>query len=483
MEFGYDVPSMADSPSLPPVAPSSGFAQDESALEAWRVRALNVVLVVACIVAGPAALMTSLALARSQHPVVAAVYAVLYGALVCLTLLRRLPVPVRAWGMLAFGYAAGTLSLVLVGSVHYVMVLPVFALVLIGERSGWIATALSLAVFMTVSVAVPVTVQSALFTSRAFGSRWLAGGLTMAMLLVVTMTLLTKFHRLQVATLLAERKAAADLVAARARLEEQNRTLEERVSLRTAELREASRQAEAAKDVAEEANRAKSIFLANMSHELRTPLNAIIGYSEMLEEDARDAGQEKLVPDLEKVQRAGRHLLGLISDVLDLSKVEAGKVTLALETFDLEKLMAETAATAEPLMAKNRNTMKVECEPGLERVHADPTRLRQCVLNLLSNAAKFTSDGAVTVHAGRRGSFVRISVADTGIGITPEQLTRLFEPFSQADQSTSKKYGGTGLGLALSRRFSRMMGGDLTVESTPGRGSTFTIEIPAQGTV
>lgn len=469
---------MPDSPSLAPATDPSAFGEDDSTLTAWRARALNAVLIVACVAAGPAAALTSLALAKASHLVVAGVYASLYAGLVCLTVLRRLPSAVRAWGMLCFGYMAGCLGLALAGSAHYLMILPVFALVLVGERSGWIATATSIAVFVIVTAVVPLTVQSPIFGSSAFGSRWLVGGSTVAMLLIVTMTLLTRFHRLQVRTLHAERKAAQDLAQAQARLEEHNRTLEERVSLRTAELQEAILQAKTAKEVAEEANRAKSTFLANMSHELRTPLNAIIGYSEMVAEDARDVGQEQLVPDLEKVQQAGRHLLGLISDILDLSKVEAGKMALVLETFDLEGLIAEAESTARPLMAKNRNTSKVECAPGLGAIHADSTKLRQCILNLLSNAAKFTSDGVVTLRASRQGSRILIAVSDTGIGMTPEQLGRLFEPFTQADQSTSKKYGGTGLGLALSRRFSRMMGGDLTVESTLGKGSTFTIEIP-----
>ena len=229
-----------------------------------------------------------------------------------------------------------------------------------------------------------------------------------------------------------------------------------------------------------EASQHKSQFLANMSHELRTPLNAIIGVSEMLREDAESLNQD--LEPLDRVLGAARHLLALINDILDLSKIEAGRMELQLETFALAPLIADVVKTIEPLAAKNANQVTVHCDPAIGTLHADQMRLRQALLNLLSNANKFTDHGTITVDA-RQGQedghdWVTIAVADTGIGMTTEQMGKLFQEFSQADASTTRKYGGTGLGLAISKRFCQMMGGDITVESTPGRGSTFTIRLP-----
>jgi signal transduction histidine kinase/DNA-binding response OmpR family regulator/putative methionine-R-sulfoxide reductase with GAF domain len=229
-----------------------------------------------------------------------------------------------------------------------------------------------------------------------------------------------------------------------------------------------------------EASQHKSQFLANMSHELRTPLNAIIGVSEMLREDA-EATKQDLEP-LDRVLGAGRHLLALINDILDLSKIEAGRMELQLETFPLAPLIADVVKTIEPLAAKNANQVAVKCDGAIETLRGDQMRLRQALLNLMSNANKFTERGTITVDArqaqedGRE--WIKIAVTDTGIGMTAEQMGKLFQEFSQADASTTRKYGGTGLGLAISKRFCQMMGGDITVESEPGRGSTFTIRLP-----
>jgi PAS domain S-box-containing protein len=229
---------------------------------------------------------------------------------------------------------------------------------------------------------------------------------------------------------------------------------------------------------AEDANAAKSRFLASMSHELRTPLNAILGYSEMMQEDAEEAGHSALIPDLQRVQAAGRHLLNLINEVLDLSKIEAGKMELYLETVDIGKLMNDVATTVEPLVQRNTNRLEVihRNQPGT--ILTDATRVRQVLLNLLSNASKFTDKGVVTLESERTGDSMIFRVRDTGVGMTPEQLGRLFEAFTQAEASTSSKYGGTGLGLALSRKFCQLMGGDVTVTSEVDKGSCFTATIP-----
>ncbi|MBC8138440.1 MAG: response regulator [Fibrella sp.] len=233
-----------------------------------------------------------------------------------------------------------------------------------------------------------------------------------------------------------------------------------------------------AKEDAEIASRTKSQFLANMSHELRTPLNAIIGYSEMLQEDAEADGQEDAASDLLKIKSAGKHLLALINDILDLSKIEAGKMELYLEDFDLAEMANEVAGLAQTLVSKRNNTLLVECDEKIGPMHGDLTKIRQSLFNLLSNAAKFTENGTVTLRILHRGENILFHVVDTGIGMNEEQQGRLFEAFSQADASTTRKYGGTGLGLAITRRFARMMGGDVTLQSAPGEGSTFTLSLP-----
>jgi len=229
-----------------------------------------------------------------------------------------------------------------------------------------------------------------------------------------------------------------------------------------------------------EASQHKSQFLANMSHELRTPLNAIIGVSEMLREDAESAKQD--TEPLDRVLGAGRHLLALINDILDLSKIEAGRMELHLESFAVAPLISDVVKTIEPLAAKNSNQVAVHCDGDIGTMRADQMRLRQALLNLMSNANKFTERGTITIDARHRqengGDWISLAVTDTGIGMTPEQMGKLFQEFSQASSSTASKYGGTGLGLVISRRFCQMMGGDITVESEVGRGSTFTVRLP-----
>ena len=241
---------------------------------------------------------------------------------------------------------------------------------------------------------------------------------------------------------------------------------------------------EKARIEAEEANKAKSSFLANMSHELRTPMNAIIGYSEILIEECEEMEPEEIEQDLEKILSSGKHLLGLINDVLDLSKIEAGKMTLYFESISLRRLINEVVVTSSPLAEKNSNNLEVDLSdiPEDDQINTDITKLKQIILNLVSNACKFTDQGAVTISSSFSlcdgNQFLNISVSDSGIGMTKEQLGRLFQDFSQADVSTTRKYGGTGLGLSLSKRFSLMLGGDINVTSEPGVGSKFNVRIP-----
>ena len=238
-----------------------------------------------------------------------------------------------------------------------------------------------------------------------------------------------------------------------------------------------------AKHAAEEASRAKSTFLANMSHELRTPLNAIIGYSEMLEEETQDSGKSDNVQDLRKIQSAGKHLLSLINDVLDLSKIEAGKMGLHLENFEVLPLIDEMRTTLKPAAAKNGNVINVRVAENAGTMRADITKVRQILFNLLSNACKFTDHGSISVDVDRESTGgqdrLRFRVSDTGIGISAKQKENLFHEFAQADSSIARKYGGTGLGLAITYRFVQLMKGKISVESEPGRGSIFTVHLPA----
>jgi signal transduction histidine kinase len=268
-----------------------------------------------------------------------------------------------------------------------------------------------------------------------------------------------------------------------AALRELNENLETRVEERTVELKSLQLGLEQAKDAADEANQAKSAFLATMSHELRTPMNAILGYSEMLMEEAEDLEQDEFIPDLEKIHQSGRHLLSLINDVLDLSKIESGKMDTFAEEIDLDKLIDEVSATAHPLLEKNNNSLTIERGNDLGMAYQDITKLRQTLFNLLSNATKFTHEGTITLHVSSSEqdgvNWLSFAVSDTGIGIAEDKVENIFEEFAQADDSTTRDYGGTGLGLAISRRFCELLGGDLSVHSELGKGSTFTIRIPA----
>ncbi|MBL9134955.1 MAG: hypothetical protein JNK85_03760 [Verrucomicrobiales bacterium] len=256
------------------------------------------------------------------------------------------------------------------------------------------------------------------------------------------------------------------------------------------QLRTANEQIEAqrreltlAKDAADSANAAKSRFLAGVSHELRTPLNAIIGYSEMLAEEAPEIGASSMVPDLTKIQTAAKHQLALINDILDLSKIEAGKMTVSIAPFDLDPVLQSITETIQPLLAKRRNRLVLECPNPLGSMVSDELKLRQILFNLLSNAAKFTEDGTIRLQVRGDPASVEFTVIDTGIGMTQDQIRQLFQAFIQAEATTQAKYGGTGLGLAITRRYCEMLNGEVTVASEPGQGSTFTVRLPRSATV
>jgi len=270
-----------------------------------------------------------------------------------------------------------------------------------------------------------------------------------------------------------------DTIAERDReLRQQNVLLEQRVKERTTELA-------VARDEALLASRTKSEFLANMSHELRTPLNAIIGYSELLEDEFEEVGDPDTRNDLKRISGAGKHLLTLINDILDLSKIEAGKMKLELSQVEVCDLIDEVMSTVQPLAKQNGNRLSVNCQAEVTTLRSDPLRLKQALLNLLSNACKFTENGQIdleiqTVTRNQR-PWVEFAIHDTGIGLSAEQIDQLFQDFVQVDSSPTRKYGGTGLGLAISRRICQMMGGDISIESTPGEGSIFTIHLPLDG--
>jgi signal transduction histidine kinase len=257
----------------------------------------------------------------------------------------------------------------------------------------------------------------------------------------------------------------------------------EQAAVRTQGLEAAQQHLREARDAAEAANGAKSAFLASMSHELRTPLNAIIGYSELLKEQAEDQHLDEFVPDLVRVRTAGRHLLALINDILDLSKIEAGRMEIDVSEFEFEELITNVVNTSEGLVTSRGNTLSIEPGRAIGTVHQDRTRVQQVLLNLISNACKFTEKGRISLRVSLEtqgaGPELVMHVADTGIGMSPEQVSRLFQDFSQAEASTARKYGGTGLGLAISQRLCLLLGGTITVESRKGVGSTFTVRLPA----
>ncbi len=352
------------------------------------------------------------------------------------------------------------------------------------DRIGWEAG-------VTGSASAPTrlgSVRIGFSTEKEHAARlriiWITTGIALAFLVgsagIQVMELHKLLQPLQTLTAFTRRVAAGDLSG---RAEVLRRDEVGRLTMAFNTMVEHLGNTLVSKQAAEAADAAKSRFLATMSHELRTPLNAVIGYSQLLQEECRERRIDGLTDDLEKIERSGELLLHLVDHVLDLSKAEAGKIELHSETFLVRSVIEDVVAAVGPMAARNRNQVVIEMGPAVAEVHADLTRFRQSLLNLVANACKFTEDGKVSVSVSRarlgEPEWLQVAVKDTGIGISPEQRARLFVPFVQGDPSTTRKYGGTGLGLAISRRMCRMMGGDITVESELGKGSCFVMRIPA----